>query len=423
GRRREGRALKDGARAAGGVHRGRRQRQGGRGRGHGHRRRGRRRRPARRRQAQHEEPAVARRLRLGRVVQLRLQPGGAGAPDAAVLLLPAGDAVRRAAADLLRLPWQLDRVPHQRPLRRVPLPQGEGGRQLQEPRHPVVRGAGRAAGPLLEGGGSGLQLHVPAVRLRHPADRLREQHLLHQRPAGQADMDVHLRRLLRHHGVHPVLPQLPDLVLPGPRHDHLHRVVPRHRRAPQRPGRRRGALRPHQARALLHRRHQHPLHLRRPRRHSRDHARDVEARQVQIHLPAGDAVRVHADAAVVGGHVLGVRRRAADPLERLLAAAQDPVARRGGDPDADPPVHHLRLRVHAALLRVGEGDRDARRQEHLQARAGEAAHRRAHLVPRHHLPLLRAHQLRRRRAARQLHRLHHPGPGARPHLPHGVRAH
>jgi hypothetical protein len=38
----------------------------------------------------------------------------------------------------------------------------------------VVRGAGRAAGPLLEGGGSGLQLHVPAVRLRHPADRLRE---------------------------------------------------------------------------------------------------------------------------------------------------------------------------------------------------------------------------------------------------------
>jgi hypothetical protein len=63
-----------------------------------------------------------------------------------------------------------------------------------------------------------------------------QQHLLHQRPAGQADMDVHLRRLLRHHGVHPVLPQLPDLVLPGPRHDHLHRVVPRHRRAPQRPG-------------------------------------------------------------------------------------------------------------------------------------------------------------------------------------------
>ena len=140
-----------------------------------------------------------------------------------------------------------------------------------------------------------------------------QQHLLHQRPAGQADMDVHLRRLLRHHGVHPLLPQLPDLVLPGARHDHLHRVVPRHRRAHKRPGepptsipstgesaipthaqarwvlsafgylpmidhrrrrrptragRGRRAHRPDQARALLHRRHQHPLHLRRPRRHS-----------------------------------------------------------------------------------------------------------------------------------------------------------
>jgi hypothetical protein len=102
---------------------------------------------------------------MGRLVQLRLQPGeqidrrgrrpwlasrldptvtnrgfilagGAGASDAALLLLPAGDAVRRAAADLLRHLGQLDRVHHQRPLRRVPFPQGEGGRQLQEPRHP-----------------------------------------------------------------------------------------------------------------------------------------------------------------------------------------------------------------------------------------------------------------------------------------------
>jgi hypothetical protein len=63
-----------------------------------------------------------------------------------------------------------------------------------------------------------------------------QQHILHQRPSGQEDMDVHLRRVLRDHGVHPILPQLPDVVLPGARHDHLHGVVPRHRRAHQRPG-------------------------------------------------------------------------------------------------------------------------------------------------------------------------------------------
>lgn len=108
-------------------------------------------------------------------------------------------------------------------------------------------------------------------------------------------MDVHLRRVLRHHRLYPVLPQLPDLVLPGARHDHLHGVVPRHSRAHQRPGEpanhgdtqllsifrlhttamidhlnagpRRGAHRPDQAGALLHRRNQHPLHLRWPRRH------------------------------------------------------------------------------------------------------------------------------------------------------------
>ena len=62
--------------------------------------------------------------------------GGAGAADAALLLLAAGHGLRRAAPDLLRPHGQLDRLPHQRPLRRVPRPQGEGRRQLQEPRHP-----------------------------------------------------------------------------------------------------------------------------------------------------------------------------------------------------------------------------------------------------------------------------------------------
>nr|ACF81043.2 unknown [Zea mays] len=152
-----------------------------------------------------------------------------------------------------------------------------------------------------------------------------------------------------------------------------------------------------------------------------DHARDVEASQVQVHLPAGDAVRVHADASVGGGHVLGVRRPAADALQRLLAAAEDAVARRGGGADAGPPVHHLRLRVHAALLRVGEGGGDARHPERLPPRAGPPPHRRPRLVPRHHLPLLRAHQLRRRRAPRQLHRLRHPGPRPHAHVPLRVR--
>uniref|UniRef100_A0A452Z861 Amino acid transporter transmembrane domain-containing protein n=1 Tax=Aegilops tauschii subsp. strangulata TaxID=200361 RepID=A0A452Z861_AEGTS len=150
---------------------------------------------------------------------------------------------------------------------------------------------------------------------------------------------------------------------------------------------------------------------------TRDHARDVEAAQVQVHLPGGDAVRVHADAAVGVDHVLGVRRRAAHALQRLLAAPKVRVARRGGHPHAHPPVHHLRLRVHPALLRVGEGHRHAPHRQRPPARARAAPPRPPHLVPRHHLPLLRAHQLRRRRAPRQLHRLRHPRRRPHAHLP------
>ncbi|CAL9769526.1 unnamed protein product [Musa acuminata subsp. burmannicoides] len=40
-----------------------------------------------------------------------------------------------------------------------------------------------------------------------------------------------------------------------------------------------------------------------------------------------------------------------------------------------------------------------------------------HLVPCHHLPLLRPHQLRRRVAPSQLHCLHHSDAGAHAHLP------
>lgn len=150
-------------------------------------------------------------------------------------------------------------------------------------------------------------------------------------------MDVHLWRLLRHHRVHTLLPQLQVMVLPRPRHDHLHRLVPHHRRRRPRPGNiassttrvvkvngnrnmlrggsdelslesgllvddlllvptsapnsiaavwkrgrnhdndallwvadaggRRGALGSDEAGAVLHRSHQHTLHLRRPRGH------------------------------------------------------------------------------------------------------------------------------------------------------------
>ncbi|RRT79451.1 hypothetical protein B296_00022522 [Ensete ventricosum] len=65
--------------------------------------------------------------------------GGAGAVDATVLLLAAGDAVRGDPSAVLRLPRKLDCLPHQRTVHRVPHPKGEGKRQLQEPRYPAHR--------------------------------------------------------------------------------------------------------------------------------------------------------------------------------------------------------------------------------------------------------------------------------------------
>jgi len=41
-------------------------------------------------------------------------------------------------------------------------------------RWPVVRSSGRAPGPVLEGRRARVQLHVPALRHGHPADRLRK---------------------------------------------------------------------------------------------------------------------------------------------------------------------------------------------------------------------------------------------------------
>lgn len=59
-------------------------------------------------------------------------------------------------------------------------------------------------------------------------------------------------------------------------------------------------------------------------------------------------------------------------------------------------VHHVRIRVHTSVLRVGEGDRDARVQELVQEGGCEAAGGDSDMVPGHNLPLLRPHQLHRR---------------------------
>ncbi|KAG6535248.1 hypothetical protein ZIOFF_000213 [Zingiber officinale] len=80
-------------------------------------------------------------LQRERSILLKIAPfasnaGGAGAADAAVLVLAAGDAVGGDLAAVLRAPRKLDGVPHQRPLHRVPHPQGKGKRQLQESRYP-----------------------------------------------------------------------------------------------------------------------------------------------------------------------------------------------------------------------------------------------------------------------------------------------
>lgn len=128
----------------------------------------------------------------------------------------------------------------------------------------------------------------------------------------------------------------------------------------------------------------------------RDNARNVEAGEVQGDLLTGDGVRADADAAVGDGRVLGVRRHASQPLERLLSASEIGVPRCGGGADADPPVHNLRIRVHAVVPGVGEGDRDARVQELVQTRRREAAGGDSDLVLGHHFPVLRSDQFHRR---------------------------
>ena len=216
-------------------------------------------------------------------------------------------------------------------------------------------------------------------------------------------MDVYLRSMLRHHSLRPILPQLQNLVFPRIDDDHIHFLVSRYRIPSPWPGgstihlslslclplpvslslflplspstlsffnarllmgRRTGggseAFGTHQIGFVFHGGDEHPLHIRRPCRHSvstktpssmpipfrerdnlrslqGDHARDVETAEVQIDLLASNSVRAHADASVGDISLLGIRRRASRPLKRFRSPPQIILPRCRGHPDAHPP--------------------------------------------------------------------------------------
>ncbi|VAH81900.1 unnamed protein product [Triticum turgidum subsp. durum] len=133
-------------------------------------------------------------------------------------------------------------------------------------------------------------------------------------------------------------------------------------------------------------------------------------------------------AALINGQVEGVTHTGPNKLVLYFTGATNILYTFGGHAVTVEIMHAMwkpakfkYIYLHAALLRVGEGDRHARHQERLPPRPRQAPHRRPHLVPRHHLPLLRPHQLRRRRPPRQLHRLHHPRARPHAHLPIRIR--
>jgi hypothetical protein len=68
-----------------------------------------------------------------------------------------------------------------------------------------------------------------------------------------------------------------------------------------------------------------------------DHARDVETAQVQAHLPGGDAVRADADSPFRLRRVLGLRRHAPGPLQRLRPPPALRLPRRRSHLHAHPP--------------------------------------------------------------------------------------
>ena len=52
-----------------------------------------------------------------------------------------------------------------------------------------------------------------------------QQHISAERSLEQARVDIHFWRMLYDDHLHPLIPQLPNLVLLRPHHDHIHSVV------------------------------------------------------------------------------------------------------------------------------------------------------------------------------------------------------
>lgn len=63
----------------------------------------------------------------------------------------------------------------------------------------------------------------------------------------------------------------------------------------------------------------------------------METTKIQVHLLDCHTLRFHSHSSVSLRHVLGVRRSAPQPLQRLLAPPEDEVARRRRHPHAHPP--------------------------------------------------------------------------------------
>ncbi|KAJ6425309.1 hypothetical protein OIU84_025973 [Salix udensis] len=90
-----------------------------------------------------------------------------------------------------------------------------------------------------------------------------------------------------------------------------------------------------------------------------NHACHVEAPEIQVYLLDGDSIRVHTNHSLGYRRVLGLRRRAPQPFQCLCSPPQERFPRCCGCPHAHSPVYHIWVCMHAAVLRVGEGDRDA----------------------------------------------------------------
>ncbi|VFQ89342.1 unnamed protein product [Cuscuta campestris] len=208
----------------------------------------------------------------------------------------------------------------------------------------------------------------------------------------------------------------------GPRHDHLHRLVPRHCCYSPRTSGRCHALCSNKACMVFYGSHQHSLHLRGSCSHRRNNACNVEAAEVQMHILVCHPLCVHPHHSLSHRRLLGIRRPASRPLQRLCPPPQIRLARHCRRPNAHPPVHNIWIRIDAFVLRVGEDDRDARDEKHVSKGSGEVTSGDAHMVLGHYFPLLWPYKLRGWRASRYLHRLHHPLPRSYPHLSYPFRS-